>query len=180
MNAIISCRPNLFFKIIGEFIPLIFAVFVTSAFFCKISDITLSMELILIILTIIFLLWWAIAHFSVNRDLVVYIDELGIHNYFTLRICSFKFFEKHNLILWENIEKFKWFNIGYVVGYTIIGKNTSNKKQTFGISIFFTNVIQAVEFIIDRIPPNKVDPLVFKKLEKYKQKRVKKSNDSFC
>jgi len=124
----------------------------------------------LFFLTLFLMLGLIVTHFGIIPYIFLIIDNDGMHSFAQIRVGTKVIFERNRTKLWKDIERLEWFDSGYVSGFLAIGKNEFGKNSWMGPTIYTTNTMKAVRFIVDKIPNEKVDSVVLQKLEIYESK----------
>lgn len=165
ITGIVECRIGFIGAIIGD-VPFfaLTALGLIGRFTLTQAEIASGRDEFLNIFIAVVLLAWLISRFSFIPSLKVLVSEDGIHGFIKIRFGSFNLVDRHRYIKWTEVDRFEWFNSGFLTGYMIYGKDQSGKKVYLGASIFFTNSKQAAKAILDFIPKHKVDKRIYEKL----------------
>lgn len=169
----IVCKAGFFMRILLESLPIILfigMILLTLDDFNKGKFLWEKRNIAEIVFLIISPVIWWIIHFSIIPNTKVIVTEEGIHGSSFIKIGSWIIFNRHKTIPWQNVDKFAWFNNGFGKGYMVWGNNLQGKYGGLGPSVFSTNTMEAVKYIVEILPREKIDPVVFKMLDKYAKK----------
>ena len=171
----IECRFGLFQRFVFKSLPVVLMILVILVNYDAVLkghfiwDTKHIIQIFLFLLSPIML--WSL-HISIPH-MGISVTPKGIHGHVYLCLGWIKLYERHSLIEWKNVSKFEWFYPGFDISYRVWGTNQNGKYGGLGVSVFSTNSMKAVNYIVEKLPKEKIDPLILKKIDKYNSKNRK-------